>query len=272
VFAGGSCNETRRSLFDHLQPSRFVNALIREYRPSDEEPVVELSLRAWAPVFASLEQTLGREIFVRLHGDWSQYQASAVRRVLADAAIQVWVAEDQGLVVAFVAGMVDHERHLGEISMLAVDPDHQSEGVGGALTQFATDWLRRSGMSVALVETGGDPGHAAARHLYENLGYTSLPVARYFRALSPSQSASDRRPELPPGRGSTTGVCAEPWSMRWPFTVIALAADAAASRRSASEGRTARKQHPVGGEDVHDGRRVASTADEQGDVGITVVS
>lgn len=67
--------------------------------------------------------------------------------------------------------------------MLAVDPDHQSEGVGGALTQFATDWLRRSGMSVALVETGGDPGHAAARHLYEHLGYTSLPVARYFRAL-----------------------------------------------------------------------------------------
>jgi hypothetical protein len=38
-------------------------------------------------------------------------------------------------------------------------------------------------MSVALVETGGDPGHAAARHLYEHLGYTSLPVARYFRAL-----------------------------------------------------------------------------------------
>jgi hypothetical protein len=91
----------------------LVNALIREYRPSDEEPVVELSLRAWAPVFASLEQTLGREIFVRLHGDWSQYQASPVRRVLADAAIQVWVAEAQGLVVAFVAGMVDHERHLG---------------------------------------------------------------------------------------------------------------------------------------------------------------
>jgi hypothetical protein len=59
--------------------------------------------------------------------------------------------------------------------------------------------------------------------------------------------------------------------MRRPFTVIALAADAAASRRSASEGRAARKQHPVAGEDVHNGRRVASTADEQGDASITVV-
>jgi hypothetical protein len=38
--------------------------------PRDEEPVVALSLRAWAPVFSSMEQVLGREIFVRLHGDW----------------------------------------------------------------------------------------------------------------------------------------------------------------------------------------------------------
>jgi GNAT superfamily N-acetyltransferase len=160
-----------------------MNALIREYRPQDAEPVVALSLRAWAPVFASLEQVLGREIFVRLHGDWRPYQERAVREVLADPAVQVWVAEAGRGVVAFVAATRHAERLLGEITMLAVDPDEQDQGIGTALTGWATDWLRASGMRVAMVGTGGDPGHAPARRVYEKAGYTPLPIARYFTAL-----------------------------------------------------------------------------------------
>jgi hypothetical protein len=34
-----------------------------------------------------------------------------------------------------------------------------------------------------MVETGGDPGHAPARHVYERANYTLFPVARYFKAL-----------------------------------------------------------------------------------------
>jgi hypothetical protein len=51
------------------------------------------------------------------------------------------------------------------------------------LTAFATDWLRSAGMRAAMVETGGDAGHVAARRLYEAAGYTPLPAIRYFRAL-----------------------------------------------------------------------------------------
>jgi hypothetical protein len=70
-----------------------MDTRIRDYGPLDEHPVVELSLRAWAPVFSSLAQGLGREIFVRLHGDWRQYQEKDVRDTLADDATRVWVAE-----------------------------------------------------------------------------------------------------------------------------------------------------------------------------------
>jgi len=53
---------------------------IREYCVADEEAVVRLSLRAWAPVFASIEEVLGTEISTRLHGaDWRNYQAKSVR-------------------------------------------------------------------------------------------------------------------------------------------------------------------------------------------------
>ena len=38
-------------------------------------------------------------------------------------------------------------------------------------------------MSVAMVETGGDPGHARSRHTYEKVGFELFPVARYFKKL-----------------------------------------------------------------------------------------
>jgi hypothetical protein len=40
-----------------------------------------------------------------------------------------------------------------------------------------------AGMSIAMVETGGDPGHAPARHTYEKVGFELFPVARYFKKL-----------------------------------------------------------------------------------------
>jgi ribosomal protein S18 acetylase RimI-like enzyme len=161
----------------------LMDQRIRDYGPPDQEAVVELSLRAWAPVFSSIEQVLGHEIFVRLHGDWRQHQEKAVRDTLADTAMRVWVAEAERGVVGFVAAKLHPERQIGEIWMLAVDPDAQRRGIGTALTELATGWLRDAGMSVAVVETGGDWGHAPARRVYEKATYTLLPVARYFKAL-----------------------------------------------------------------------------------------
>lgn len=43
--------------------------------------------------------------------------------------------------------------------------------------------MRRSGMDIAAVGTGGDPGHAPARAAYEALGFTLLPSARYLKLL-----------------------------------------------------------------------------------------
>jgi ribosomal protein S18 acetylase RimI-like enzyme len=158
---------------------------IRPLEDRDTEAVVDLSLRAWAPVFASLERVLGADIFGRMHPDWREDQRRAVEDVLAAKKGQVWVAEiGASTVVGFVSvGIFDAERSVGEISMLAVDPDHQGGGIGTALTEFALDRLKDAGMAVAMVETGGDPGHAAARRTYEKAGFVLLQIARYFKNL-----------------------------------------------------------------------------------------
>lgn len=146
--------------------------------------MVNLSLRAWEPAFASLEQTLGSEIFRRQHPDWREDQRRAVEEACATKKRRVWVAEANASVVGFVAIELHHpERSMGEISMLAVEPDYQGGGIGTLLTEFALDRLKEAEMTVAMVETGGDPGHAAARRTYEKAGYVHLPIARYFKNL-----------------------------------------------------------------------------------------
>lgn len=156
---------------------------IRPLEDGDKAAVVAFSLLAWAPVFASIERAMGTDIFRRLQPDWRKDQRRAVEAVCAKKD-RVWVAEADANVVGFVAIELDsHEENLGEISMLAVDPDHQGGGVGTALTEFALDLLKEAGMTVAMVETGGDPGHAAARRTYEKAGYTLLPIARYYKNL-----------------------------------------------------------------------------------------
>ena len=70
----------------------------------------------------------------------------------------MWVAELDGAAVGFVAIELHHpERNLGEISMLAVDPDHQNGGIGAAMTEFALEWLEEAGMKIAMVETEETP-------------------------------------------------------------------------------------------------------------------
>jgi hypothetical protein len=44
---------------------KAIQPRIRPFDDRDAEAVVGLSLRAWAPLFASLEQALGSEIFRR---------------------------------------------------------------------------------------------------------------------------------------------------------------------------------------------------------------
>ena len=59
--------------------------------------------------------------------------------------------------VGFVSvGISDAQRSMGEISMLAVDPDHQG-GIGTSLTEFALDRIKDAGMTVAVVETEETP-------------------------------------------------------------------------------------------------------------------
>jgi GNAT superfamily N-acetyltransferase len=157
---------------------------VRDYVASDEDAVVQFGLQAWAPIFGSMRAQLGATVFDALYTDWRLEQDHAIRTVLSSDDISTWVAAaDDDSPIGFASARANREQRIGEIVMLAVDPRVQRSGIGLQLTNKALDWMRKHGVRVAMVETGGDPGHAAARATYAKAQFTLMPIARYFKVL-----------------------------------------------------------------------------------------
>ena len=157
---------------------------IRLFARDDLDEVVAFAVRAWAPIFDSLRAILGGPLFGILRGDdWKPGQAAAVKEAIKTGGALTWVATVDGVCCGFATASLSADGEVGEIVMVAVDPDYQRRGLGAALTETAIEALRARGASVVMVETGGDPGHSAARATYERTGFTALPVVRYFKSF-----------------------------------------------------------------------------------------
>jgi ribosomal protein S18 acetylase RimI-like enzyme len=148
------------------------------------EDVVRLSLRAWAPVFVSIERAMHPELYRRSYPDgWEKSQAEAVRDVCTSGECEVYTANDGEATLGFVAIKLDENSKLGEMYMIAVDPEHQGRGIASALTEFAVSRMKEAGMEVAMVETGADAGHEPARRTYEKAGFHPWPAVKFFKYL-----------------------------------------------------------------------------------------
>ncbi len=156
---------------------------IRPIESGDLEAIVQLSLAAWAPVFRSFEQVLGSTIYTRIYPDWQRSQRAVVEELCSDQHMTTVVAEVAGKVAGFLVYELNHKEMAGEVQLLAVAPEYQRQGIATALNAFALTRMRESGMLLAVVGTGGDPGHEPARKAYEKAGYTGLPLVRYYQAL-----------------------------------------------------------------------------------------
>jgi len=159
-----------------------VQVRVRPFVASNVTEIVELSLLAWEPVFESFEKVLGPSVFSILYPDWRKTQAEGVEGACrATDKYHTLVAQVDGRVVGFLSYELKGE--TGEVVLLAVHPEYQRRGIATQLNQAALDAMKAAGVKMAVAETGGEEGHAAARRAYEKVGYTGLPLVRYFKDL-----------------------------------------------------------------------------------------
>lgn len=158
---------------------------------TDTDRIVELSLAAWEPVFISFREVLGDDLYRRVHPDWRTDQAASVRDALERN--HTWVAVTDHTVTGFVNVTFDPDQRSGEIHMIAVDPAAQRQGLASQLTERALDEMRSRGIDLAVVATGGDPGHGPARATYEKAGFVGAPQVWYAKPLEPR--CASLRPE-----------------------------------------------------------------------------
>lgn len=158
------------------------------FRPAagaDLPRLQEIRRAAFAPVFASFRAILGDALHALVHARADDEQAELLAALVGPGSIwMVEVAEVEGTIAGFVAARVDAASRVGEIGLNAVHPDHAGRGIGTAMYERALARMKRAGMRVATVATGGDPSHEPARRAYAKAGFTvGIPSLWLCRAL-----------------------------------------------------------------------------------------
>jgi GNAT superfamily N-acetyltransferase len=137
---------------------------------ADLEPIIALARRIWTMGMTKrLEDRFGPL------GDrsWQDWTASDIGTAVQGAIVEdrCLVAESDGQVAGWVTWSVNPAREQGQVGYNGVAPEFRGQGLGTALVQQALLRLREAGCRFALVITGLDDGHAAARHVYEKCGF-----------------------------------------------------------------------------------------------------
>ena len=141
---------------------------IRAARPQDRESIIEIAqLSGLFPPdgIADIETTLAAFFAGQTDGD--QWLVS--------------ILESRTAAIAYYAPerMTDGTWNL---YLLAVHPEHQGQGLGGALVQQVEHDLLQLSARVLLIETSGVPDFAGQRAFYTRLGYHEEARIREFYA------------------------------------------------------------------------------------------
>lgn len=137
-------------------------ARITRLTESDWEQFAELRLRALCDTFGTADQQYVAE---------ARYSPAEWRRRLRDHAqfVAVLAGEAVGMVAVY-----QESAQTAYVYSLWLEPGARGRGLGRRLVAVALDWARRRGVRTATLRMA--PDNAAARAVYERLGFAEVPT------------------------------------------------------------------------------------------------
>jgi mycothiol synthase len=170
-----------------------------------DEPVPALALRPFRP---GADEDAWLEVNNRAF-EWHPEQGAWTRDDLAAREQEPWFdpggfllhhepgvqgggPRNEGRLAGFCWTKVhaDHDPPLGEIYVIAVDPDFHGRGLGRALVLAGLDHLARRGLALGMLYV--DAANEPARKLYEHLGFTLNHVDRAYTGDVSARRDADR--------------------------------------------------------------------------------
>lgn len=168
-------------------------AHIAAYAPKHRDALLDLSLRAWEPIFPALADEVPAFVYASFYPrGWRDRQRADLATILDAEPHNIDLALEGDRPVGWVCTRLHPDDAMGEVYVLVVEPSYQRRGIGKALMEHAFRRSRSAGMKMVMVETGDDSGHAPARAAYESVGFKRWPVARYFKNLDDDASTPEQ--------------------------------------------------------------------------------
>lgn len=146
------------------------------YRPGTEddlEAIVAIARQIW---HMGMGATLQERYGIIGGKPWQDHVAESMRSAVTTRIEkgQCLIAEVDGAVAGWSTWWLHEDRSVGEIGYNGVHPDFRGRGIGTELVRRALEQIRAAGMRIATVATGLNEGHAAARAVYEKLGFEPI--------------------------------------------------------------------------------------------------
>lgn len=173
----------------------LVREVLQLRRPLPGPPAPPLAVRAFRPGLDDEAFLAVNNRAFRWHPDQSGWTAEDLRRSEAEPWFDpqgFLLHERDGRLAGFcwtkVHPATDTDPVVGEIYVIATDPDFTGVGLGRALTLAGLDHLARQGITVGMLHVEGT--NDAARGLYDALGFTLHSAHRWWASEGTSPPAA----------------------------------------------------------------------------------
>ena len=149
---------------------------IRQYEPSDEARVKELTINAFNGV--SIEHNIENAWPDLLPIPWGERKWPMVEMDLTDHPEECFVVEHAGEVIGYATTRINRRNSVGQIPDMAVDETFRGKGIGRKLLEHCIQYFRDQNLILARIETLDQ--NPIGRHLYPDLGFEEVAQQIFY--------------------------------------------------------------------------------------------